>query len=580
MKNRNQEEQAMGVKEEPGPPERTPLMLAAKVEDLINTGRAQIKDDILRLPTEEKDLYDEVQSLKESNEGNGFESLVETLANHNPDSRFSEVMLESPNTTEATFDEIYERAEELKVRARETRGAQTVTFTVKSAMAVDKQRTLSRRAERIHHAQFADKTATFPMAVDNDTFKLLKTLVTSNLTARKPNPAYGTPCLYDLIIEGHAIPKLSRAGRVEVVDLEFDLIRVENERVRPRDSPTEQTMAVLGEKPHLIGVAGLDGLGTVVIFESTRESEAFFKRLPSGTVTHTSDGLFFGRYPAGVIDAPQWRLGLAYVHPKVYIQPGGRGLPLDVVLRWSATRTHQCSRGTMTEFGALLPLLLSYETFEHNRQTYTGVDRSTPVSLVLKEDATEDILDTLINSPPLREEDLAALGLDRHALLRVLAVTNTPRSQRVIREAAEHFGHTIQEVVAVLPTKIFKEDAHGVFVEDQQAMFAYVRLLRAVLDEGGDPDLGEFALRMGGSKAHEILGGDYKLTLEKLEKHYGLVNSQASDDREYSFQVPRECWDAARALKTRIETDDGVTGSEELRKGEPNDAGGDGEVDS
>lgn len=580
MTNRNQDEQTRGENEGPGPPERTPLKLASEIEDLIKNGKAQIKDDTLILPAEEVRLREEIVSLKESNEGKDFGTLVDTLAKSNPDHRFSDVTLEQPCTTDATFHDMYERAEELRVHARETGVEQVETFVVKDAMAVDKQRTLSRRAERILHAQFDDGTATFPTEVNYDTFKLLKPLVTSQLSDRKPNPAYGTPHQYDLTIEGHAIPKVSRAGRVEVVDLRFDLIRVEKERVRPCELPTERALKVLREKPHLIGLVGLKGLATVVIFERTTESGAFLKQLPTGIVTNTSDGLFFGKYPAGASGAPQWRLGLAYVHQKVYVRPGGKGLPLEDVLIWTATGTYQSQRGTMTGFGAIIPFLMSYETFEKNKPKYTAVDRSTPVTLVIKEDATEDILDPLIRSPPLRDNDLVALGLDRQGLLRVLAVTNTPKSQRVIRDAAEHFGHNVQDIVSVLPKKIFKEDDHSVLVEDQQAMFAYLKLVRSVLDEGGDPEWGVFALRMSGTKAHDILGGDYNTSLEKLEKQYELVHRQGQRDNEYVFEIPKECRDAAKQLKKPIEKDDHTTGTEELKEEEPTDVEDGGEVDS
>ena len=579
MKNRNQEEQVMGENEGRGPPERSPLKLAAEVEDLINTGRAQIKDDTLILPVEVKGLYDEIQSLKDSK---GIGSLVDTLANHNPDFRFSEVILETLHTTDATFHEIYERGDELKARAGVTKKMQTGIFTVKGAMAVDKQREMSKKGDPILHAQFADNTATFPTEINYDTFTRLKTLVKSNLSAKMPDPAYGTPYLYDLTIEVNAIPVFSEAKKdqLKAVKKEIKLLKVENERVGPCEPPTEQALKVLREKPYLVGLVGLEGLSSAVMFERTQQANEFLKLLIPGTVTHTSNGLFFGKYPAGASGTPQWRIGLAYVHPKVYVSPGGIGLALENILIWATTRTYSCSRGTMTAFGALIPFLMSYETFERNRQKYTAVDRSTPVTLVLKGDAIRDILSPLIESPPLREEDLDALGLDRNTLLRVFAVTNNPKSQRVIREVAEHFGHNIRDIVSVLPTKIFKGDDHGVFVEDRQVMFAYIKLLRAVLDKGGDSDLGEFALRMVGTEAHDILGGEYRRILEKLEKEYGLVHRQGQRDNEYIFEIPRECRDAARTLQECTVSDDGVTSSEELRKEGPTDAECGGEVDS
>ena len=532
---------------------RSPLVLAAEVVDRFRNGKARVEDGTVVLSKEDEPLHQEISDLKKDAEGDGFSSLLEEINKHGGD-EVSDIVMEPIHHEVVTFHDLYQRAIELKNRAFKTRSRQKEYFEVKDVVAVDKKRAIGKSGELIHHVQFADNTAALSAQVNDTTFARVRPLVTSSLSERKPDPKYATPHMYDVTVKVMAMPKTNQYGAVSKVQMYFGLDDIGDERLRPRNRPTMDAIKVLRPNLQLIGLVGLHGTNVVVIFENSKTSERFRRMVaPRGNITSTRNGLFVAKYPGGIEGMPQWRLGLAYVHEKVYCRPGGNGFPLDDILELSATNSYQSLRGTMTGFAKIIPFLTSYQTYDRNKtKKYDAIDRTTAITLVLEEDMTPDV-QALIDSPPLSEDDLEEIGVDLDMLHKVLAAMMRPASQRLIRDVAKHFGHTIQEIVAVLPSSIFKVIDQGVFVEDQEALKGYIKLVRAVLDEEGESKYGEFAIIMTDAKAREILGKEYSLILQKLEKVYGLVHHLSSGDTpEYIFEIPSCCRDAASRLRRSV----------------------------
>ena len=532
---------------------RSPLVLAAEVVDRLRNGKARIEDGTLVLTKDDEPLHQEISDLKMDSGGKDFSSLQGEITKLGGD-EFSDIVMEPIHYDVVTFDQLYERTTGLKNKAFKTSSPQKEFFEVRDVLAVDKKRTIRKSGELIHHVQLADNTAVLSAPVDAATFACVRPLVQSSLSERKPDPQYATPHMYDVTVKVMAMPKTNQYGAVSKVQMFLGLDDIGNERPRPRNRPTRGAIKILRSNPQLTGLVGLHGANIVVIFEDSKTSERFRRMVAKrGNITNTRNGLFVAKYPGGIEGMPEWRLGLAYVHEKVYCRPGGNGFPLDDILEISATNIYQSSRGTMTGFSKIIPFLTSYHTYEKNKtKKYDAIDRTTSITLVLEEDMTPDI-QTLIESPPLSEDDLKEIGVDLDMLHRILAAMMTPASQRLIREVAKHFSHTIQEVVAVLPSFIFKVFDQGVFVEDQKALTGYIKLVRAVLDEDGESPHGEFAISMTDPRAREILGDGHDLVLEKLEKDYHLIHHLSSTGTpEYLFEIPSCCRDAASRLRQGV----------------------------